>query len=171
MAALGVKSAVSDCTLFMFEFSLLCTVIVVNSYVLNCTVFVCRFAVEDSDDNILFEELPVNAVRESPLIRGGTLVKLVERLTYHTYADPKFAKTFLTTYRTFCRPEELLSLLIERYPFVMFIVAAFYLCLWQYHCRLEVPILEILHRAKTVFTRLAITPTKVNRFGWNLEQC
>ena len=77
-----------------------------------------RFAVEDTDDNIVFEE-PANAVRESPLIRGGTLVKLVERLTYHTYADPKFAKTFLTTYRTFSRPADLLALLIERYPFTV----------------------------------------------------
>lgn len=86
----------------------------------------CRFAVEDSGDNIVFEELPVNAVRESPLLRGGTLVKLVERLTYHTYADPKFAKTFLTTYRTFCRPEELLCLLIERYPFFVLNTVVFY---------------------------------------------
>lgn len=91
----------------------------------SLSMLMCRFAVEDSDDNIVFEELSANAVRESPLIRGGTLVKLVERLTYHTYADPKFAKTFLTTYRTFCRPEDLLSLLIERYPFFTFTVAAF----------------------------------------------
>ena len=37
--------------------------------------------------------------------------------------------------------------------------------------RLEEPILEILYGAKTVFTRSAITPPKVNRFGCNLEQC
>ena len=103
------------------------THVILNKWLLNSylSVFTCRFAVEDSDDNIVFEELPANAVRESPLIRGGTLVKLVERLTYHTYADPKFAKTFLTTYRTFCHPEELLSLLIERYPFFMLTVVAF----------------------------------------------
>ena len=32
-------------------------------------------------------------------------------------------------------------------------------------------LLQILYGAKTVFTRSAITPPKVNRFGWNLEQC
>jgi len=35
--------------------------------------------------------------------------------------------------------------------------------------RLQEPILERLYGAKTVFTRAAITPPKVNRCGWNLE--
>ncbi len=34
-------------------------------------------------------------------------------MTFHTHADPMFMKTFLTTYRDFSNPTELLDLLIE----------------------------------------------------------
>ena len=47
-----------------------------------------RFAEEDCDDNILFEEKGSTSMAggQGPLIKAGTIYKLVERLTFHEYA-------------------------------------------------------------------------------------
>lgn len=72
------------------------------------------FAVEDAEDNIVFED-GQGSSSNAPVIKGGTLIKLIERLTHHKYADPTFVRTFLTTYRSFCKPTELLDYLIQRF--------------------------------------------------------
>ena len=44
-------------------------------------------------------------------------------------------------------------------------------CVISIDYRLKEPILQILYGGKTVFMHSTITPPKVNRFGWDLEQC
>ena len=57
------------------------------SLCLLCILLLCfsRFAEEDHEDNIVFEQRDDN-VSGIPPIKGGTLLKLVERLTHHKYA-------------------------------------------------------------------------------------
>eukprot|EP01137_Pigoraptor_chileana_P014293 Opistho-2@68754 len=70
------------------------------------------FNAPDSINNIVMEDDDGSG---TPRVKGATLFKLIERLTYDEYADHNFQRQFLLTFRTFVEPLQLLELLIARY--------------------------------------------------------
>eukprot|EP01147_Barroeca_monosierra_P001967 gene1967-5051_t len=72
------------------------------------------FSEPDGPHNVHFEEHK-KIESAAPLIKGGTLVKLIERLTHPQSVDLQYLTQFLLTYRMFCQPQELLRLLLQRY--------------------------------------------------------
>lgn len=50
-----------------------------------------------------------------PMVRGGSLLALVEQLTRHDKLDSSFNNTFLLTYRSFTSARELFELLVKRF--------------------------------------------------------
>jgi hypothetical protein len=66
---------------------------------------------KDSDDIKFSKEDEA----QIPKIKAATIDKLIERLTYDGHPDISFMKQFLTTYRSFLKPSELMEKLILRY--------------------------------------------------------
>ncbi|KAF2863271.1 guanine-nucleotide dissociation stimulator CDC25 [Piedraia hortae CBS 480.64] len=65
----------------------------------------------DYEHEILYDPLKT----DPPIVRGGTLMGLVEHLTRHNQMDWPFTNTFLLTYRSFTTGAELLDVLIKRW--------------------------------------------------------
>jgi hypothetical protein len=69
-----------------------------------------KFEEEDSEDNIRLKDFN-NETR----IAGGTVEKLIQRLTFDKLTDTNYLSTFLLTYRSFMTPKELLDILEVRW--------------------------------------------------------
>jgi son of sevenless len=52
---------------------------------------------------------------QPPILKGGTLLALVEQLTRHDKLDSSFNGTFLLTYRSFTTARQLFELLVKRF--------------------------------------------------------
>eukprot|EP01095_Lingulamoeba_sp_RSL-Kostka_P006704 TRINITY_DN2113_c0_g2_i2.p1 TRINITY_DN2113_c0_g2~~TRINITY_DN2113_c0_g2_i2.p1 ORF type:complete len:153 (-),score=70.55 TRINITY_DN2113_c0_g2_i2:29-487(-) len=66
------------------------------------------------EEGIVFMDEKDPATGRYP-IKGGTLEKLVERLTYHKYSDQKYTKAFMLTFRSFTTSSDLLDMLEARF--------------------------------------------------------
>ncbi|EJT69277.1 cell division control protein 25 [Gaeumannomyces tritici R3-111a-1] len=64
----------------------------------------------DYEEDISWDTKP-----ESPTVKGGSLLALVEQLTRHDKLDSSFNNTFLLTYRSFTTARELFELLVKRF--------------------------------------------------------
>eukprot|EP00911_Craspedida_sp_UC1_P000321 UC1_evm3s244 len=77
------------------------------------------FAEVDGAHNIRFERKEgadsVGGGSAALDVRGGTLIKLVERLTFPSHVDTNYLRQFMTTFRSFCSTHELLDCLVQRY--------------------------------------------------------
>eukprot|EP01117_Protostelium_nocturnum_P009844 TRINITY_DN3510_c0_g1_i1.p1 TRINITY_DN3510_c0_g1~~TRINITY_DN3510_c0_g1_i1.p1 ORF type:complete len:948 (+),score=371.20 TRINITY_DN3510_c0_g1_i1:310-3153(+) len=74
------------------------------------------FSSPDTKENIIFDDRKMSSeIEQEKPIKAATLEKLVEHLTFPKFVDPVYAVDFLLTYRSFCTPEQLLNLLIERF--------------------------------------------------------
>ncbi|CAF4591890.1 unnamed protein product, partial [Rotaria sp. Silwood2] len=78
-----------------------------------------KFCAPNLSTNILIDyhtnDKSSSSSSSSFIIRGATIEKLIEHLTHHQLLHPRFVKSFLMTYKSYCTPLELLNLLIERY--------------------------------------------------------
>ncbi|CAF3976258.1 unnamed protein product, partial [Rotaria sp. Silwood1] len=76
-----------------------------------------KFCAPNLPTNILidYQTNDKSSSSSSFIIRGATIEKLIEHLTHHQLLHPRFVKSFLMTYKSYCTPLELLNLLIERY--------------------------------------------------------
>lgn len=71
------------------------------------------FSEPDCESNIIFMDGAKPGA--PPLIKGGTLAKLVERTTHPKFGDSTLVNTFLLTYRSFCTAIELVGMMQQRF--------------------------------------------------------
>ena len=60
-------------------------------------------------------EISYDTKTDTPVLRGGTLIALVEQLTRHDKLDSDFNGTFLLTYKSFTTAAELFEMLVKRF--------------------------------------------------------